>query len=148
MKVILLERVSGLGNLGDVVNVKSGYARNFLLPTKRAADATKANIERFEARRAELEKQQAAKVADSEARANALNGKTFAIAARVGDEGRLFGSIGSQNIAAAIEAAGVKVARNEISLPHGTIREIGEFPIKLHFFGDVSAEIIVKVEAE
>lgn len=148
MKVILLERVAGLGQLGDVVEVKSGYARNYLLPTRRATDASKANIERFEARRAELEKQQAKKLADAQARADAFNGKVLTVVARAGDEGKLFGSVGSQAIVESAKQAGLTLSRSEIALPNGTIREVGEFPIVLHFFGEIRAEITVKVVAE
>lgn len=148
MKVILLERVSGLGQLGDIVEVKAGYARNYLLPTARATDATKANLERFEARRAELEKQQAAKLAESQKRAEAFNGKVLTITAKVGDEGKLFGSVGSHHIADAAKTAGLSLSRSEIAMPHGTLREVGEYPISLHFFGEISAEIIVKIIGE
>lgn len=147
MKVILLNKVTGLGNLGDLVEVKPGYARNFLLPKGHAAEATKANLERFEARRAELEKQQAARLADSEARAQAFNGKVLTITAKAGDEGRIFGSVGSQHIVEAAKAQGLTLSRNEITVPNGNIRELGEFNIALHFFGDVKAEVVVRVVA-
>lgn len=148
MKIILLERVIGLGNLGDQVEVKGGYARNYLLPTGRATEATKANLERFEARRAELEKQQAQKLAEAQKRAEAFNGKVLTIVANVGDEGKLYGSIGSQNIVEAAKKEGLTLARSEVLLHSSTIREVGEFPVELRFFGDNRAEITVKVVAE
>lgn len=148
MKIILLERVIGLGNLGDQVEVKGGYARNYLLPTGRATEATKANLERFEARRAELEKQQAQKLAEAQKRAEAFNGKVLTIVANVGDEGKLYGSIGSQNIVEAAKKEGLTLTRSEVLLHSSTIREVGEFPVELRFFGDNRAEIIVKVVAE
>lgn len=147
MKVILLHKVTGLGNLGDLVDVKPGYARNFLLPKGHAAEATKANLERFEARRAELEKQQAARLADSEARAAAFAGKVLTINVKAGDEGRIFGSVGSQQIVDAAKAQGLTLARPEISVPNGNIRELGEFTVGLHFFGDVKSEVVVRVVA-
>lgn len=148
MKIILQERVTGLGNLGDMVEVKSGYARNYLIPTGRATEATKKNIERFEARRAELEKQQAQKLADAEKRVAAFNGKVLTIVANVGDEGKLYGSISSQNIVEAAKKEGLTLARSEVLLHSSTIREAGEFPVELRFFGDNRAEITVRVVGE
>ena len=148
MKIILQERVTGLGNLGDMVEVKAGYARNYLIPTGRATEATKKNIERFESRRAELEKQQAQKLADAEKRVAAFNGKVLTIVANVGDEGKLYGSISSQNIVEAAKKEGLDLARSEVLLHSSTIREAGEFPIELRFFGDNRAEIIVRVVGE
>ena len=139
MNVILLEKVAGLGELGDRVEVKAGYARNFLIPQGKATEATKANIERFEARRAELERQQAEKLADAERRAAALAGKVLTILAKAGDEGKLFGSVGTQQ--------GLQLARSEVLMPHGTIREIGEYTIALHLFAGISTEVLVRVVA-
>lgn len=149
MEVILLDRVSGLGELGDKVNVKSGYARNCLIPKGKATEATKAKIAEFEARRAELEKQQAQRLAESERRAEQLNGKVLTIFAKSGDEGKLFGSVGTQHIAAAAEQQGLQLARPEILMPHGAIRELGEYPIDLKLYGDIQAQVLVRVvEAE
>ncbi len=148
MKIILQERVTSLGNLGDMVEVKSGYARNYLIPTGRATEATKKNIERFEARRAELEKQQAQKLADAEKRVAAFNGKVLTIVANVGDEGKLYGSISSQNIVEAAKKEGLTLTRSEVLLHSSTIREAGEFPVELRFFGDNRAEITVRVVGE
>ena len=144
MNVILLEKVAGLGELGDRVEVKAGYARNFLIPQGKA---TKANIERFEARRAELERQQAEKLADAERRAAALAGKVLTILAKAGDEGKLFGSVGTQDIANAAVQQGLQLARSEVLMPHGTIREIGEYTIALHLFAGISTEVLVRVVA-
>lgn len=149
MDIILLDRVTGLGNLGDKVSVKSGYARNFLIPTGKATEATAAKIAEFEARRAELEKQQAERLASSEKRAEQLNGKVLTIFAKSGDEGKLFGSVGTQQIAHAAEQQGLELARQEILMPHGAFRELGEFPVDLKLYGDVEAQVLVRVvEAE
>lgn len=149
MEIILLDRVSGLGDLGDKVEVKSGYARNFLIPKGKATEATKTKIAEFEARRAELEKQQAERLAASERRAEQLNGKVLTIFAKSGDEGKLFGSVGTQHIAAAAEQQGLELSRPEILMPHGAIRELGEYPIDLKLYGDIQSQVLVRVvEAE
>lgn len=149
MEIILLDRVSGLGELGDKVQVKSGYARNYLIPKGKATEATKAKIAEFEARRAELEKQQAERLAAAERRAEQLNGKVLTIFSKSGDEGKLFGSVGTQHIAAAAEQQGLALARPEILMPHGAIRELGEYPIDLKLYGDIHAQVLVRVvEAE
>ena len=149
MEIILLDRVVGLGNLGDRVNVKSGYARNYLIPTGKATEASKAKIAEFEAKRKEFEKAQAQRLADTEKRAEQLNGKVLTIFAKSGDEGKLFGSVGTQQIAAAAEKQGLKLSRQEILMPHGTIREIGEYPIDLKLYADIKAQVLVRVvEAE
>ena len=147
MEIILLEKVTNLGGLGDIVKVKDGYARNFLIPSGRARRATAANKAEFEARRAELERQQAAKLADAEQRAAALSGKVLTILAKAGDEGKLFGSVGTQDIADAAMQQGLKLARSEVMMPHGTIREIGEYTISLHLFAGISTEVLVRVVA-
>lgn len=149
MDIILLDRVAGLGNLGDKVSVKSGYARNFLIPKGKATEATKEKIAEFEARRAELEKQQAERLAATEKRAEQLNGKVLTIFAKSGDEGKLFGSVGTQQIAHAAEQQGLELARHEIMMPHGTIRELGEYTLDLKLYGDIEAQVLVRiVEAE
>lgn len=149
MEIILLDRVDGLGVLGDKVKVKSGYARNYLIPKGKATEATPAKIAEFEARRAELEKLQAERLAASEQRAAALNGKVLTVFAKSGDEGKLFGSVGTQNIADAAAQQGLQLERQEILMPHGTIRELGEFLIDLHLYGGVEAQVTVRVvEAE
>ena len=122
MEVILLEKIANLGSLGDKVAVKSGYARNFLLPFGKATPATAANIEAFEARRAELEKIAAEKTAEAEARAAKLADLTVTIAANAGEEGKLFGSIGTRDIADAVTAAGVELEKSEVRLPEGPLQ--------------------------
>lgn len=145
MDIILLDRVAGLGNLGDKVSVKAGYARNYLIPKGQATEATKAKIAEFEARRAELEKQQAEKLAATQRRAEQLNGKVLTVFSKSGDEGKLFGSVGTQQIAHAAEQQGLELARHEILMPHGTIRELGEYPINLKLYGDVEAQVLVRI---
>lgn len=148
MQVILLEKVGRLGNLGDQVNVKAGYGRNFLIPFGKAVAATKASIAEFEARRADLEAAAAAQRAAAEARAAQLAELLITIAANAGDEGKLFGSIGTRDIADAITAAGVAVEKSEVRLPNGALREIGEFDVDIQVHSDVTQTIKVKVVAE
>lgn len=149
MQIILLDKVANLGGLGDNVTVKSGYARNFLFPQGKAVPATKANIEKFEARRAELEAKLAADLAaanDRAAKIAALGEVT--IASKAGDEGKLFGSVGTRDIADAITEAGVKVSKAEVKLPNGTLRETGEFDIDLQLHAEVIATVKVVVIAK
>lgn len=148
MQVILLEKIGRLGNLGDQVNVKSGYGRNFLIPYGKAVAATKDNIAEFERRRAELEAAAAGKRTEAEARAARLVDLVVTIAANAGDEGKLFGSIGTRDIADAITAAGVDVNKSEVRLPNGVIREVGEFEIDIQVHSDVTQGIRLKVVAE
>ena len=149
MQVILLDKIAKLGGLGDQVEVKSGFARNYLLPQGKAVIASKANIEHFEARRAELEKQLAEALAAAEARAAKLTELAeVTIASKAGDEGKLFGSIGTNDIATAITEAGVEVAKAEVRLPLGTIRETGEYEIVIHLHAEVDATIKVVVIAQ
>lgn len=148
MEVILLEKVANLGELGDKVTVKAGFGRNFLLPQGKATAATAENIALFEARRAELEKAAAEKLAAAQARAEKLNELVITITANVGEEGKLFGSIGTQDIADALTAAGVAVAKSEVSLPTGTIRQAGEFEISLQLHSEVEAVIKLVVTGE
>ncbi|GAA5524356.1 50S ribosomal protein L9 [Microbulbifer aestuariivivens] len=148
MEVILLDKVVKLGNVGDRVEVKAGYGRNFLLPSGKAVAATPANVAEFEAKRAELEAAAAAKVSEAESRAAKLAEVVVTIAANAGDEGKLFGSIGARDIAEAITAAGVEVAKAEVNLPQGTLREVGEYDIDLQLHADVVTTIKVVVEAE
>lgn len=149
MQIILLDKVANLGGLGDNVAVKSGYARNFLFPQGKAVPATKANIEKFEARRAELEAKLAADLTaanDRAAKLAALGEVT--IASKAGDEGKLFGSVGTRDIADAITEAGVKVSKAEVKLPTGTLRETGEFEIDVQLHAEVTATVKVVVIAE
>jgi len=148
MQVILLEKIDKLGSLGDLVDVKAGFARNFLLPQKKAEVANAANVEAFQARRAELEKQQAEALAAATARAEKLSGLAVNITSRSGTEGKLFGSVGTEEIRAAIEAAGVEVEKKEIRLPDGPLRTVGEHPIGLHLHADVDAEVTINVIGE
>lgn len=148
MQVILLEKVQNLGGLGDKVNVRSGYGRNFLIPKGIAVPATKDNLEKFEARRAELEKAAADVLAAAQSRADALNGKEITIAMKAGDEGKLFGSVGTIDIANALSAAGTPVEKQEIRLPTGAMRETGEYDISLHLHTDIDVAIKVIIVAE
>jgi len=148
MQVILLEKVGKLGSIGDQVNVKAGFARNFLLPFGKAVPATATNVAEFEAKRAELEAAAAEKLAAAQARAEKLNELTVTIEANAGDEGKLFGSIGTRDIAEAATAAGIEVSKSEVRLPEGAIRELGSFEVTVQVHTDVSAVITVSVIAE
>ncbi|WP_097460871.1 50S ribosomal protein L9 [Mangrovitalea sediminis] len=148
MEVILLEKIANLGALGDKVRVKNGFGRNFLVPYGKAVPATKANIEAFEARRAELEKAAAEAFAGAEARAEKLKELALTITAKAGDEGKLFGSIGVRDIADAVTATGIEVGKSEVRMPEGPIRNTGEFDITLQLHSDVTVDIKVTVVAE
>ncbi|WP_019529782.1 50S ribosomal protein L9 [Dasania marina] len=148
MQVILLEKVGKLGELGDKVNVKAGFGRNYLLPYGKAVSATKANVADFEVRRAELEAAATEKRATAEARAAKLASINVVITGNAGDEGKLFGSIGTRDIADAITAAGVEVSKSEVRLPIGVIREIGEFEIDVQLHSEVTQTVKVSVVAE
>ena len=149
MQVILLDKIGNLGGLGDQVNVKAGFARNFLIPQGKAVMATKANVEMFEARRAELEAKVAEQLTAAEARAEKVNAlEAVVIASKAGDEGKLFGSIGTRDIAEAITAAGVEVVKSEVRLPEGALRTTGEFEISIQLHSDVFATVNLNVVAE
>lgn len=148
MDVILLQKVANLGNIGDRVNVKSGYGRNFLLPKGKATLATPANVAKFEARRAELEKVARDDLASAESRAAALKDFVLKIAAKAGNEGKLFGSIGTADIAEACTAQGHKISRAEVRLPNGPIRIVGDTQVALHLHTDVDVQLQVSVVAE
>ena len=148
MEGILLEKIENLGSLGDRVTVKPGYGRNYLLPQGKAAPATPENIAEFEARRAELEKTAAEALAAAEARRDTLADMVITIVAKVGEEGKLFGSVGTSDIADAIKAAGVDVERNEIRLPSGALRQTGEYDVDLHLHTDVNVIVKLKIEEE
>jgi large subunit ribosomal protein L9 len=141
MEVILLEKVGRMGNVGDKVNVRAGYARNFLFPYSKAIPATKENLADFEARKAELVKNAAEKQAKAQARAAKLNGLTLTIEANAGDEGKLFGSVGTRDIADALTAAGHEVEKSEVLLPEGALRETGEYDVELGLGSEVVAAI-------
>lgn len=142
MNVILLDRIHKLGELGQQVKVKPGYGRNYLIPQGKAVPATKANIAVFEARRAELEKELAVKTAAAKQRAAQLEALQLTIPVLVGEEGKLYGSVGVSEIADAIAAQGVEVSKQEIQLPNGPFREVGEYEVELHLHhGDVIAKV-------
>ena len=148
MQIILLENIVNLGGLGDTVNVRAGYARNFLLPQGKAVPATKANLEEFEARRAELEAQAAAKLAEAEARKVQIEALELSVAVKAGDEGKLFGSLGNRDIADLIVAAGVEVTKGEVRLPEGPLRTLGSFDITVQLHAEVTADLKLQVVAE
>ena len=148
MEVILLEKVGKLGGLGDKVNVKSGYGRNYLLPFGKAVPATADNVANFEERRAELQKAAEEKLAAAQARAEKLNDVELSIVAKAGDEGKLFGSIGTRDLADAISGAGIEVSKSEVKLPEGAIRTTGKFEIAIQLHTDVTATVILDITAE
>jgi len=148
MEVILLEKIANLGNLGDKVTIKSGYGRNYLVPQGKAVAATAKKIAEFEARRAELEKAAAEKLSAAQKLGNELSKLQIVITHKAGDEGRLFGSVGTHNIAEAITAAGIAIEKQQIRLPHGAIRHIGEYPIDINLHSDVIVTLTIKIAAE
>lgn len=145
MQIILLEKIGGLGNLGDVVTVKNGYARNFLIPQGKAKRATEAALADFQARRAELEARQAAILADAQARQAKLEGQTVTIAQKAGVDGRLFGSVTNADIAEAIRTTGVEAAKANIRLPNGPLKAVGEYEVEVALHSDAVAQIKVLV---
>lgn len=148
MEVILLEKIENLGAMGERVSVKPGYGRNYLIPKGKAAPATADNIADFEARRAELEKIAAADLTAAEARGEQLAGMSVTIVAKAGEEGKLFGSIGTADIAHAISEAGVAIDRHEVRLPEGALRQTGEHDVQLHLHTDVNVTVKLVIEAE
>ncbi|WP_076415820.1 50S ribosomal protein L9 [Shewanella sp. UCD-KL12] len=149
MNVILLDKIANLGNLGDQVAVKAGYARNYLLPQGKAVVANAANTEVFEARRAELEAKLAAGLSAANERAEKINAlESVVIASKAGDEGKLFGSIGNRDIADAVTAAGVELAKSEVRLPLGALRTTGEFEVEVQVHTEVKAIVKLSVVAE
>lgn len=148
MNVILLDKVENLGDIGDLVTVKPGYGRNYLLPQGKATLATKANLAEVEARRAELEKAAAEELAAARARAELVAGMDLVIPANVGAEGKLFGSVGPIDIEEAFAKVGVEIAKAEVRMPDGPIHEVGDFAVGLHLHTDVNVEVNVKVVAD
>jgi large subunit ribosomal protein L9 len=148
MDVILLQKVANLGAIGDRVKVRSGYGRNYLLPSGRATAATPANVARFEARRAELEKMAAEELASAQQRAESLRDFRLSITAKAGAEGKLFGSVGTNDIAEGCTAAGHKVSRAEVRLSTGPLRAVGEYQVPLHLHTDVEVPLTVIIVAE
>ena len=147
MQVILLEKVKNLGNLGDVVAVAPGYGRNFLIPQRKAVPATQRNLEDFAARRAELEARQADILADAQARAERMEGTVVEVSRQAGEGGRLFGSVGTLDIAEALAAAGHPVDRSAVRLPDGALKSLSERSVEIQLHGDVVATITVNVVA-
>jgi large subunit ribosomal protein L9 len=148
MEVILLEKVDNVGSIGDLVKVKSGFARNFLIPQGKATLATPENKAKFEARRAELEAKAATELSTAQARAKQLEGQVIHVRAQTGAEGKLFGSVGTVDIAEALERLGLSVERSEIRLPDGPLRLVGEHHVELHLHADVNVDLTVVVESE
>ena len=148
MQIILLEKVVNLGNLGDVVKVKDGYARNFLIPQRMAKRATPAAMAEFEARRAELEKLAAEKLAAAQGVADKMNGTSVTVTRKAGMDGRLFGSVGNADVAEALKLAGFEVDKAAVRMPEGPLKAIGEFPLDVALHTDVLANITVVVAAE
>jgi large subunit ribosomal protein L9 len=149
MQVILLDKIAKLGGLGDLVSVKSGYARNYLMPQKKAVFASKENVAKFEERRAELEAGLAEKLVAAQTRGEALNAlSNVVIASTAGEEGKLFGSIGTRDISDAVTAAGVAIVKSDVRLPEGALRHTGEFEIVIHLHAEVDATVTIEIVAE
>lgn len=148
MQVILLEKVHNLGSLGDSVQVRPGYARNFLIPKGKAVLATPGNMAEFVARRADLEREQARIETEARARAVNIEGVRVVVTRRAGEGGRLFGSVGPGDVADAVSAAAAPVERSEVRMPGDTIRQLGEYAVEIQFNADVSATVTLVVEAE
>lgn len=148
MDVILLEKIKHLGSLGQTVNVKPGYGRNFLIPQGKAVPATSENVKKFEARRAELERKQEDVLDRAKARAKQLEELTVIITGKVGMEGKLYGSVSAIDIAKAVTDAGISLAKQEVRLTQGPIRQIGDYDVNLHLHADVDARLKVQVIAE
>ena len=148
MQIILLEKVGKLGNLGDVVKVKNGYARNFLIPTKQARRATPAAIQEFEGRRVELEKAAQAKLAPAQALGEQMAGKTVRIAQKAGVDGRLFGSVTNGDVAEALSKMGMAVQKSQVRMPNGPLKTVGEHPVSVSPHTDVVVEVTVHVVAQ
>jgi len=148
MEVILLEKIRRLGDLGDKVRVKPGFGRNFLIPQGKAVPATAENVAKFEARRAELEKAQADALGVAASRAEKLNALTLTIRRKAGEEGKLFGSVSTSDIAEAATAAGVELHKHEVRLPEGPFRAVGQYDVALNLHADVDARVKLNIEAE
>jgi large subunit ribosomal protein L9 len=148
MQIILLEKVANLGNLGEVVKVKDGYARNFLIPTGAARRATEAAVKEFETRRSDLEKAAAAKLAASQSEAEKLAGKSISITQKAGVDGRLFGSVTNHDIAEALNQQGFSVVKSQVRLPNGPLKTVGEHPVTVALHTDVVVDVNVTVVGE
>tara|TARA_B100000676_G_scaffold100346_2_gene100152 strand:+ start:1989 stop:2435 length:447 start_codon:yes stop_codon:yes gene_type:complete len=147
MDVILLDKVQGLGQLGDTARVKPGYARNYLIPQGKAVRATKANIEQFEAERAELERKQAERLSAAQKRADQFAGVTLEVQVKAGDEGKLFGSVGPSDIVEAAAAKGIELERSEVRMADGPLRQTGDYEIEVRVHTDVATTVRVDVVA-
>ncbi|MCU7796080.1 MAG: 50S ribosomal protein L9 [Candidatus Thiodiazotropha sp. (ex Myrtea spinifera)] len=148
MEIILLQKVDNLGDLGEKVNVKSGFGRNFLIPSGKAVPATEENLKVFEARRAELEKEASEKLAAAEARKAKLDGLAVSISCKSGEEGRLFGSVGTSDISKAVIGAGIELEKKEVMLPNGPFRITGEYDVDIHLHADVNAIVKLTIVPE
>lgn len=148
MKIVLLEKVVNLGNLGDIVEVANGYARNFLIPFGKAKRATAVNLQEFEARRSEYEQKQLLIFGDAEARHAKIHGQTFTITAKAGVDGKLFGSVSSFDITDAINKSGVEIKKSEVRLPNGSLKTVGEFDVDIDLHHDLRAVVKIAVIAE
>jgi large subunit ribosomal protein L9 len=148
MQVILMEKVVNLGNLGDVVKVRDGFARNYLIPQGKAKRATPDNLKAFEARRAELEKAQADSLAKAQERAAKLEGLMVQITQKAGVDGRLFGSVGNYDIVEALEKQGIEIERSQVRMPQGPLKQVGDYPVQVVLHSDVVATITVSVLGE
>jgi len=148
MEIILMQKVANLGNIGDRVKVKAGYGRNFLLPQGKATLATAANIAKFEARRAEFEKAAKEELSNAQARAAKLDGIKLQLTAKAGGEGKLFGSIGTTDVAEALRKAGHTVERSQVRMPNGPIRQAGEHVVQLHLHTDVNVDLPLIIVGE
>ena len=148
MKVILLEKVANLGNLGDIAMVKNGFARNFLIPFNKAKRATDVNLKEFEVKRSQYEKNQSDVFASAQARQSKIDGRVFVIAAKAGVDGKLFGSVTSFDIIDAVKKSGVEIKRSEVALPNGPLKTIGEFDITILLHHDVQAIVKINVTSE
>ena len=148
MQVILMEKVHNLGELGDVVKVKDGYARNFLIPHGKAKRATEANLKAFESRRAELEQAQAANLAKAQERAAKIEGLTVQITQKAGPDGRLFGSVTNYDIVEALNKLGHDIERSQVRMPQGPLKQVGDYPLQVALHGDVIATVTISVLGE
>ncbi len=148
MEIILMETIENLGGIGDKVNVRSGYARNYLIPGGKAKYATPENVAEFEARRAELEAAEAKAVATANERFEQINNLRVTIAANAGPEGKLFGSIGTIEIAEALSDVGIAIEKKEVRLPEGTLRAVGEYDVKIHLHTDTDAKLFIVIVAD
>ena len=148
MNIILLEKIDRMGELGDQVSAKAGYARNYLIPSGKALPLTPQNLEKFEQHRAELEREQADTLTKAEARAEALNATTVRIERMASDEGKLFGSVTAADIAKAVSETGLELAKSELRLSHGPLRSLGEFEVHVHLHPQVDATVTVNIAAQ